>query len=72
MKTITIKQIRQLVREVALNESMAADEAEQKKKIVDSLVALYYRHELEPSEIAIELAAEAQKEIDEIKARTKR
>lgn len=72
MKKITIKQIRQLVREVALNESMAADEAELKKKIVDALVALYYRHELEPAEIAIELAAESQKEIEEIKTRTKR
>lgn len=72
MSKIAIKQLKNLVREVALNESMATDEAEQKKKIIEALIALYYRHELIPSEISIELAAAAQKEIDQITSRTRR
>ena len=72
MSKITIKQIKNLVREIALTESIAADEVAQKKKVVDALVALYYRHELRPDEIATELAAEAQKEIDEISTRSKK
>lgn len=72
MSKITIKQLRSLIKEVALNESIATDEAEQKKKVVDALIALYYRHELIPSEIVVELASTAQKEIDEIKQRTKK
>lgn len=56
MSKITIKQLRSLIKEVTLNESIATDEVEQKKKVVDALIALYYRHELIPSEIVVELA----------------
>lgn len=59
MSKITIKQLRSLIKEVTLNESIATDEVEQKKKVVDALIALYYRHELIPSEIVVELASAA-------------
>lgn len=72
MEKIIVKRIRQLVREVALAESISADEGKLKKTVVDALVSLYFRHEFIPADVVAELAASAQEQIDDINARAKR
>lgn len=72
MEKINVKRIRQLVREVVMSESMAADENQLKKTVVDALVSLYFRHEFVPADVVAELATSAQKQIDDINARAKR
>lgn len=72
MEKIIVKRIRQLVREVALAESMSADESKLKKTVVDALVSLYFRHEFVPADVVAELAASAQEQIDGINAQAKR
>jgi len=57
------------LREMILSELMADDEKKLKDSIVNNLMSLFYRHEMEPEEAANELASLARKEIESIRAK---
>lgn len=64
---ITESQLRKLI----LSELMADDEKQLKDSIVNDLMSLFYRHEMEPEEAAKELASMARKEIETIRTKNK-
>lgn len=67
---ITSSFLKKLVKEELIKERLAVDEKNLKDAIVQSLVSLYFRHEIQPEEAAKELAAAAQSEIDQINSRS--
>lgn len=70
---LTSRSLRAIIKEeIDLFEGMAADEDKLKRAVVDALVALYFRHEMTPEDVAIDLAAEAQLQIDKINAGARR
>lgn len=60
------------LRKIILLELMADDEKQLKDSIVNDLISLFYRHEMEPEETAKELATLARKEIETIRTKQSR
>lgn len=68
---LTTRSLRSIIKEeISLLEGMAADEDKLKRAVIDALVALYFRHEFAPKDVAVDLAAEAQAQIDKINTNT--
>lgn len=64
---LTTKLLKSIIKEeVRLFENSSADELKLKKNAIDSLIALYFRHDMSPEEVSKELAIEAQRQINDI------